>query len=161
MIYRYRWLFVEHTENHLIVNNIKSTEKSHKVDLIYNCIIELNKEKTSIIETYSGITKLKNKLKLNINKVHKIIDEKLIYNNSYYVKYEDCSKELLDKYNNPLSSRINSKRKSIKQINIITKEEIIYDSMTEATVKCNTTHRTLNDIIKNKKIHNGYIWERV
>ena len=108
----YRWLFVEHTENHLIVNNIKPTQNSHKVDLIYNCIIELNKDKTKIIETYSGITKLKNKLKLNLNRVHKIIDEKLIYNNSYYIKYEDCPKELLDKYNKPLSCRINSKRKN-------------------------------------------------
>ena len=33
--------------------------------------------------------------------------------------------------------------------------------MNEATLKCNTTYRTLNDIIQNKKIHNGYLWQYV
>ena len=156
----YRWLFVEHTENHLIVNHIEPTVKSHRIiNSINKCILELNKEKTHIIETYRGITQLKNKLKLNIKKVHKIIDEKLIYNNSYYVHYEDCPTELLPTDNNSLLLTKNPKSKSIKQINVITKEEIIYTSMQDACSKCHTTHKTLKNVIQNKKTLNGYLWE--
>lgn len=74
-----------------------------------------------------------------------------MYNDCYFVNVNNCSSELLDKYkeNNDISIRTSSKSKKVKQINILTKQETIYKSMTEATIKFGSTHKSISDAIKN------------
>lgn len=45
--------------------------------------------------------------------------------------------------------------------NIITKEEIFYKSISDATIKFGSNEKTITDSIKNKTILNGYNLEYV
>ena len=159
----YRWLFVQDGQDHNIVNDIKPTFNPTKRQPDLDVIVQLNKDQTEIIETYSGITKIKNKYKISLPRLHKIINENKLFDNTYFVKITNCSNDLLEKYkeNHTISVRTSNKAIPIKQINIITKKEIIYKSITDATIKFGSNEKTITDSIKNKTIVNGYNFEYV
>jgi len=155
----YRWLFVKHGENHLIVKNILPTTLSKQPE---TCIIvQLNSDKTEIIETYTGITVLRKKYHIGDNKIYNIINENLLYDNTYLIKITDCPPELLNNYKKPLAVRKSSKSRAVKQINLVTKEEFNYKSICEATVKCGNTNLTITNAIKNKTQLNGFTWKYI
>jgi phage anti-repressor protein len=154
----YRWMFVEHGYDQNIVVNIQPTVKSRQSEL--ELILQLNKDKTEIIESYHGVTLIKNKFKVSLQRLHKIIDDNLLFNDSYFIKIKNCPSELLNSYkqknNNIFSMRSSSKSKKIKQVNIQTNQEIIYKSLTEASIKFGSSEKTISDAIINNTILNGY-----
>jgi hypothetical protein len=153
----FRWMFVPHGENENIVKNIQPTVKSHQYEL--NCIVQLNQLKTEIIGSYSGLTTVKKQYGISHNTIEKIIKDGLIFNSTYFIKLKDCPKELLDAYDKPLTKRHNAKRKPLKQINQLTKEERAFESLTEASLFCGSAVKTLTDTIKNKVVLKGFFWE--
>ena len=152
----YRWMFVEHGCDPNIVVNIHPTVESRQTKL--EIILQLNKDKTQIIESYHGVTLIKNKFKVSLPRLHKIIDDHLLFNDSYFIRIKDCPSELLNSYkqNNTLSMRSSSKSIKIKQINFQTNQEIIYKSLTECSIKFGSSEKTISDAIKNDNIVNGY-----
>jgi len=154
----FRWLFVEHGQNPNIVKDIKPTVKSNQPDL--DIILQLNSSKTCVLDNYYGITLIKNKFKVSLPRLHKIINNNILFNDSYFVKINDCPVELLNNYKekNDLVIRTNSKSKKVKQINILSNEEITYKSISEASVKFGTTHKSITNCIKNNTNLNGYRW---
>ena len=158
----FRWLFVEHTQDCNVVNDIKETIVSNQPKT--HIIVQLNKDKNQIINSFNSIKKMKQDFKIGDRKLHKTIDESLLYNNTYFMKLKDCSQALIDKYlanGNELASRTSSKSKPIKKINDITKEETIYKSITEAALQSGTSDKSITDSIKNKKLLKGFNWEYI
>ena len=68
-----------------------------------------------------------------------IINKEKIYNNCYYVRLNNCPKELLDEYDYPINYqkwKLKSNIKKIKQINPITGKECIFESLSDVTINC-------------------------
>jgi hypothetical protein len=158
----FRWLFVNHNENCNIVNDIKETVVSNQSET--HIIVQLNKDKNEIINSFNSIKKMKQDFKIGDRRLHKTIDESLLYNDSYFIKLENCPQVLIDKYlsdGNKLASRTSPKSKPIKKTNDITKEETIYKSITEAALQSGTSDKSITDSIKNKKLLKGFNWEYI
>jgi hypothetical protein len=158
----FRWLFVEHNQNPGVVNDIKETVVSNQPE--NHIFIQLNKDKNVIINSFNSIKKIKQEFKIGDRKLHKIIDESLLYNDTYFIKFKDCPQVMIDKYisdGNELASRTSSKSKPIKKINTITKEEIFYKSITEAALQSGTSDKSITDSIKNLKELKGFLWEYI
>lgn len=157
----YRWLFVENGNDFNIVKDIQPTIYSNQPE--FNIILQLNRDKTEIIESYNGITLIKNKFNITSEKLNKIINEQKIFNDTFFIKINNCTPELLEKYqknnNDIMLVRTNPKSKRVKQTNIQTNEEIIYKSITESSIKFGSTEKYINDAIKNNKTLNGYKFE--
>ena len=152
----YRWLFVEHGDDFNTVKDIKPTVKSIQPEL--HVILQLNRDKTEIIESYHGITLIKVKFKVSLLRLNKIINQKLLFNDTFFIKINDCSPELLEKYkeHNNISVRTSSKSKKVKQTNIQTNEEIIYKSITESSIKFGSGEKSIVHAIKTNTTLNGY-----
>ena len=158
----FRFIFVEHTQDHTIVNNIKETVVSIQPET--HIILQLNKDKNEIINSFNSIKKMKQEFKIGDRKLHKTIDESLLYNDTYFMKLKDCPRVLIDRYladGNELASRTSSKSKPIKKINDITKEETVYKSITEAAFQSGTSDKSITDSIKNNKNLKGFTWEYI
>jgi hypothetical protein len=158
----FRWLFVNHNENCNIVNDIKETVVSNQSET--HIIVQLKKDKNEIINSFNSIKKMKQDFKIGDRRLHKTIDESLLYNDSYFIKLENCPQVLIDKYlsdGNKLASRTSPKSKPIKKTNDITKEETIYKSITEAALQSGTSDKSITDSIKNKKLLKGFNWEYI
>ena len=91
----------------------------------------------------------------------RIIKNNIKYDDYYYIELKNCSQDLLNKYEKPINKYIPSNAKKIKQINPISDEIIIFNSVHEANVKLGTTHSGINDAVKNKTIYNGSLWEKI
>ncbi len=154
---RYRWLFVENGRDPNVVYNIPITVVSKQPDT--ECIIQLNIDKTEIIDTFSGINSFKRKYQIGNHRIRSLIDNNTIYDNSYFIKLANCSKELLDNYTNQIETRTSKKAKIIKQINPLTNEVVLFKSMTDVNIKCGITNKTLSKIIKDKVTFKGFKWE--
>jgi phage anti-repressor protein len=151
----YRWMFIEHGCDPNVVVNIQPTVKSRQTEL--QTILQLNKDKSEIIESYYGITLIKNKFRVSLPRLHKIIDDHLLFHDSYFIKLQDCPPELKETIT--FSTRSSSKSIKIKQVNMQTNEEIMYKSITEASIKFGSSEKTISDAIKTKSIINGYKFE--
>ena len=154
----FRWKYVEFGEDHTIVKDIEPTVCSKQPE--NNIIVQLNKDKNEIIDAFNGVTILKKQLKIGDRKLHKTIDENLLYNDTYFMKLNDCPKILVDNYciNNELPSRNSCKSKPVMKINQLTKEETIYKSLTQAALDCNMSDATITNYIKNGIPHRGFLW---
>ena len=96
--------------------------------------------------------------------MYKTINESLIYNDTYFMRLNDCPKVLIDKYisdGNEIVTRTSSKSKPVKKINNLTKEETFYKSITKAALENGTSDKYITDSIKNKKDLKGFIWKYV
>jgi hypothetical protein len=100
---------------------------------------------------------------LNIakKKLNKIIEDGIKFNNYYYVLCSDCPENLLKEYDGPTVRTVNISKNSypIKQINPITKEELIFNTYDEISVKLGFKARTIKNAIVNKTMYGGSIWK--
>lgn len=152
-----RWLFIEHNEDPNIVNNIKPTVNSNQPE--NRTILKLNKEKTEILNTFTGVKQMRTAYKMGDTKVYSIIDNSVFFDDGYFVRITDCPKELLEKFEMPES--VSKKAKSVKQTNINTNEETIYKSITDLYIKKGISYKKLANIIKNNQVFDNSEWEYV
>ena len=152
-----RWLFVEHNQNPNIVNNIKDTVLCNQPE--YNHIVKVNLEQTQIIQFLTGIGEMRSLYKIGNNKINQILENKLVFDNAYFIRVTDCPKNLLENYTLPIKN--SKKAKSIKSTNIHNNQIEIYKSITELNIKTGITYKKIKDIIKDKKIVNECKWEYI
>jgi hypothetical protein len=155
----FRWNFVENGLDPMICNIAPTKSKIKSFN--DNVIIELNDTKTEIINSYATKNKIEEKLKISSKTLKKIIEDNLLYDNKYYIEYNKCPQELLNKYNKPIETYDNKKNIKIKRIDPITKDCIIFNSLTEIQKNFGITNRTIRNAIKNKTICNCFLWDYV
>jgi hypothetical protein len=153
----YRWNFVEDDEDPNI-STIGETVLS-RVPSIVSSILQLNDTKTKILNSFSTKDYVAQTLNIDKTRMRKIVADGIKINNCYYVEYENCPKELLDNYNKPINRIIHTHSKQIKQINPISKESIVFNTLNEISIKFGYASRTILDAIENKTIWGGFIWE--
>jgi len=157
-LYRgYRWNFVEANEDPN-VSLVKETIVSHAQSIV-GTIIQLNDTKTEILDSFCTKAYAAKKLGIGKTRMRKIITDKTIINNCYYLEFHNCPKDLLDKYNKPINKLITNNSKQIKQINPITGEIVIFNSLLELNIKLGFTRIPIKNAIENKTMWSGYIWE--
>jgi phage anti-repressor protein len=154
----YRWNFVNPGENPNVVNIKDTVEFKNKVPNI-ETIVELNTDKSKILDTYATVNIIANKLGIAKTKMRKIIETSEKINNNYYVKISNCPIELLKNYNKPINKVISPHSKKIKQINPISKEVVIFDSLSDVYIKYGISSLTLIKVIQEKCIYQGSLWE--
>ena len=89
-----------------------------------------------------------------------IIINNTLYHNVYFLKITNCNQKILHKYNiNNSLFKKQTKSKSIIAINPLTKEEILFKTISEIPIKLGGTECSINSAIKNKTIYNGYYWK--
>jgi hypothetical protein len=155
----YRWNFVEDGEDPTISRAEPTV--SIKNPSIINTIVELNESKTEILDTYHTKNHLAKKLKIGKLTMTNIIKNGKLYNDRYYIEYHKCPNELLNAYKKPINRIIRTHSKQIKQINPITKESIIFNTLSEISVKLGFASTTIQDAIETNTIWGGYMWEYV
>lgn len=151
----FRWAFVELNADPNIVI-IEPTVSS--ISPRHDSIIQINNEKTEIIDSFTNIRKLASILKIGHTKLSNIINENLLHNNSYYIRMSKCPEELLNNCEMEIKYPTSSKAKKIQRINISTNEIEIYNSLTEMTLKCGLGDKAINNAIKNNTNYKGYAW---
>jgi hypothetical protein len=76
------------------------------------------------------------------------------------MKVSDWHTNILKKYNITNEQfKKNTKSKSIIAINPLSKEEIVFNTITEIPIKLGGSELSINNAIKNKTIYNGYFWK--
>jgi len=152
----FRWVFVEkETEPTNYV--INPTNKSLK--RIIEPILELNSDKSKILNSYVNQTAMIDQLKISKGMIRKIIVNELIYNNKYYIELSKCPKDLINAYNNQISYKRNHNAKLIKQINPTTKEVKIFNSLRDIKNCFGFRNGTIINAINKKHLHGGFLWE--
>jgi hypothetical protein len=151
----YRWNFVEKGED----QNISKAEPTNLDKKKYNSnvVLQLNETKTKILNSYMTKIKLLNELGITKRKLNKIIENGLKFNSHYYVLSQNCPEVLLKEYK---GSTIRSIKKClIKQINPISKSELIFNTFGEISTKLGFKAQSIQKAIKNKTMYGGSIWE--
>jgi hypothetical protein len=154
----YRWNFVKKGDDPNISNVLPTVNFKSKIP-IRSSILKLNSTKTEIIESFYTKDFLWKELKISKKKLQKIIENNELYNNYYYIEYLKCPNELLVKYNKPINRIIPAHSKAIKQINPITNEVIIFNTLSELYIKYGFCSTTIIYAIENKTIHGGFLWD--
>jgi hypothetical protein len=155
----YRWNFVEHGEDENVAK-IKPTEK--KENKAFNeSILRLNETKTKIIESFSSKSEVIKKFNLYPLKFDNIMKDNELLDNSYFVPYSNCPKDLLDEYDKSTARTIKSGNKygCVKRIDPITKIETIFRSTDEVYKKLGFKSKTIKKAIENKNMYGGCLWE--
>jgi len=155
----YRWQFVEANDDPTISKAVPTVPI--KKPSIINTIVELNASKTEILDTYHTKNHLAKELKIGKLTMTNIIKDGKLYNDKYYIEYHKCPSELLNAYKKPINRLIRTHSKQIKQINPITKESIIFNTLSEISVKLGFASTTIQDAIETKTMWGGYMWEFV
>jgi hypothetical protein len=152
----YRWMFLENGQE---PQDCIIPETAKSISPIISTILELNNEKTQILNSFGtkdiaaktlGIAKLKMK---------NIIRNKDKYNDKYYIELSMCPQDLLNNYNKPINRIIPRHSKLIKQINPITKEVVIFNTLTEIYILFGYSSNTIKDAIDKKQTFGGFLWE--
>lgn len=154
----WRWNFVEKDQDPNIVN-IKPTEHYERKASIINTILQLNKDKTEIINTFYTKDSLAKELGLGKLKMKTIVQNEELYNDYYYIEHHKCPEELLKNYKKQINRIIPTNSKQIKQIHPITKEVVIFNSLSEIYIKLGAASTTIKKAIENKLVTNGFLWE--
>jgi hypothetical protein len=152
----FRWVFVEKgiEPANCVIN---PTNKSLK--RIIEPILELNSDKSKILNSYVNQTAMIDQLKISKGRIRKIIVNELTYNNKYYIELSKCPKELITAYNDKISYKKNHNAKSIKQINPTTKEVKIFNSLRDIESCYGFRNGTIINAINKKHLHGGFLWE--
>jgi hypothetical protein len=153
----FRWCFVEKNED---PNISKAKPTTNKTNRITEPIVKMNESKTEIIDIYNNQEECFLNNGLTKAKLKELILNNTLFHNIYFCKISDCDPEILHKYNisNTLFKK-QTKSKSIIAINPLTKEEIIFKTISEIPIKLGGTSCSINSAIKNKTIYNGYYWK--
>lgn len=154
----YRWNYVEEGQEPNIANAEPTKESKHQNS---DVILELNSSKTKIINSYSTKKELKKKLGISLDKLNKIMNGEIQFNDSYYVNYADCPESLLLKFNGSTTRIVNAANSlgPIKRIDPITKNEIIFNTFEEIDIKLGFRRPTIKKAIENKILWGGFLWE--
>ena len=156
---KYRWMIVDNDNDPNIIHNIQPTVISKKV--ASSVILELNNDKTEITRHFISINVASEELHINNHRVKKIISDKILSNNHFYIYLSDARPELLEKYDNEIFQYVPRSAIKIKCINPETKEEQIFPSLKHAREFCKVHHKTVHKAINEKKLLNGFYWELV
>lgn len=152
----YRWAYVEKgTEP----KDIKINPTNKSMEKINGPILELNSDKTLILESYKTQIELAQHLKITKERLRKIIINGLQYDTKYYIEFDKCPKEMINKYNKPINAKLSHNTKSIKQINPMTNEVVIFKSLHEISERLGISHSTIHKAIEKKHLHCGFLWE--
>ena len=154
----FRWNFVNPDDDPQISKAEPTVLFKNKSPII-NTILELNETKTEILDSYYTKNYLASKLGITKLKVRNIILNNIKYNDKYYIEYHKCPIELIQKYNKPINRILPTHSKQIKQIHPITKEIVIFNSLSEISIKLNYSSKPILDAINNKLLYGGYLWE--
>lgn len=152
----FRWAYVENgikPEDCVINPTNKSLQR------IIEPILELNSDKTKILNSYVNQTAIIDQLKISKGRIRKIIVNELMYNNKYYIELSKCPKELISAYDKDISYKINHNAKSIKQINPTTKEVKIFKSFRDIESCYGFRNVTIINAINKQHLHGGFLWE--
>jgi hypothetical protein len=88
----------------------------------------------------------------------KIIKECLKHNDKYYIEYSKCPDKLLTTYEKfIIPTRSYAKR--VIQTNQDTKNRVIFNSLSEISLRYGYTNETIKNAIKNKTLLGGYVWD--
>ena len=154
----YRWCFVEKGED----PNISKAEPTNISisSRITEPIVKMNKNKTEIINIYNNQEECFLNNGLTKSKLKELIINNILYHDVYFTKITNCDSQILHKYNisNSLFKK-QTKSKSVIAINPLTKEEMIFKTISEIPIKLGGTCCSINSAIKNKTIYNGYYWK--
>ena len=66
---------------------------------------------------------------------------------------------MINKYNKPINAKLSHNTKSIKQINPMTNEVVIFKSLHEISERLGISHSTIHKAIEKKHLHCGFLWE--
>ena len=124
-------------------------------------ILELNKDKTEITNSFASKKDLFQYLHIGRVNLDNIISRNSEFKNHYYILYSQCTKVMLDNYKNPINFYSAPNSLKIKQIHPITGEEIIFSSIGILRRKYNVSHRTLHEMIAAKEIYKCFLWDYV
>jgi hypothetical protein len=70
--------------------------------------------------------------------------------------------ELLNKYQELINAKTRARNGTrIKRINVISNEQTIFNSWNELKIKSGHSQKKIKDVIKNKIVHGGAMWEYV
>jgi hypothetical protein len=156
----YRWLFIEKDKTiEDTISNIQPNKETKKSHPVYDSILKLNNDKTKILESYSSINDMATKFNISSTKAKDIIKNNIKYDDKYFIEFYKCSKNLLDSYTGTIKRRVITNTKIIKQINPITNEIIIFNSMSEITKLLGYSCKTIHKAIKTQNIFCGFRWE--
>jgi len=154
----YRWAFIEKGEDpysyQAAPTNMKITNR------IVEPIVKLNSAKDEVLEVYNTQEECFTNNKLKKEKLNKLIKTKEIHDNVYYIKMSECDSHILDTYTNKINkvqNRTNSK--PVISINPLTKEEIIFNTISEVPIKIGGSIESIRIAIANKTLYNGYFWK--
>lgn len=154
----YRWAFIEKGEDpysyQAAPTNMKITNR------IVEPIVKLNSAKDEVLEVYNTQEECFINNKLKKEKLNKLIKTKEIHDNVYYIKMSECDSHILDTYTNKINkvqNRTNSK--PVISINPLTKEEIIFNTISEVPIKIGGSIESIRIAIANKTLYNGYFWK--
>jgi hypothetical protein len=154
----FRWNFVNLDDN-FSECDILPTNKYKYNPPIRDSILQLNSTKTEILDSFYTKDYIAKKLNVSKKRMKDIIIKNEIYNDNYYIEYNKCPQELLSKYKIPINRIISNNSKQIKQINIISNESIIFNSLHEIYIKLGIADKTITEAIKNKVSCNGFLWQ--
>lgn len=76
----------------------KVVEENKSVIIINEKYLKLNNNMTKILNNFHSKKELATLLQVSLYKLNQIIDKKELYNDFYYMKYNDCPKNLIDIY---------------------------------------------------------------
>jgi phage anti-repressor protein len=148
----FRWVY----ENDDIRPTVETKSSSKPVP-----VLKLNYEKTQILESFATKKLLAKHLNINENSIKRYIDKHLPFNNCYYVLYTNCSNELIDNYKKQINTFVVKSAIKIKQINPISNQVVIFNSISDASKQYGINIQTLTRCIKNKILYKGSFWEYI
>ena len=150
----FRWIFLEPYQDPNIVHNIQPTVNKNTKNIEY--ILQLNFEKTEILNTFTGIKGLSEKIQKPYKFVKKFVDSNEIYDGFYYLRISQCPNNILNIYTKPIKQHFTKK---IIQINPSSKQEIIHKSINNVCLKLCATEYVLLEAINKKIMYKGSFWK--
>ena len=154
----FRWNYVKKNDDPNLSKALPTVNFKSKIP-IRSTILKINSTKTEIIDSFYTKEFLWKELKIAKKTLRNIIVNNKLYNNHYYIEYSKCPIELLAKYNKPINRVIPAHSKAIKQINPISKEVIIFNTLNEINIKYGFASSTIIDAINNKNVFGGFLWD--
>ncbi len=153
----FRWNFVEDGQDPN-ASNAEPTDKSI-IEYKAEVILQLDETKTKILNSFSTKIGLATELGITKKKLSNIIGNNVKFNGCYYIPHSKCPETILKEYKGSTKRSTKKILNCIKQINPITKEELIFNTFDEISVKLGIKARTIKNAIEKKIICNGSIWE--
>jgi hypothetical protein len=154
----FRWAFIEDGDDPNISKaSPTNTTRTYNVGVI----LKLDETQTKILGSYTSKIDVVKELNIAKSKLNKIIDEKIKYNDCYYMYYQNCPPEILKNYTYSATRGPQIKLHPIKQINCVTGAEHIFNSFEDISVRCGIKSATIKKAILTNTVCKGYIWSYV